>query len=177
MLDHFKLFLVANQPFTVPVYGEVSYSATINMAAMSLENQPFGSQGQDAQSDFRLATAAMNVFDYTIGLAFEVFVTNTKIYAIYERLGFARYTFSPYYVFTFAIPVANVSANSINHLLINLNGAEKSARWIVNGVKVYTAGSLISRSLMVAFRSNTFQPKSELPLVPCLSSMALRLAM
>lgn len=152
LVDHFKFFLAANQPFTIPAYGEFSYSATINMAAIGVENQPFGAQVQDTQSDFRLASAGMNVIDERTGLAFEFFVTNTKIYAIYERLEFARYNLGPYYAFTFAIPVANTTANAINRLSINLNGAEKTARWIINGVEVYkvcTTGSLISRSLMV----------------------------
>lgn len=150
-VDRFKFFLLSNQPFTIPATGELSVSAKIKTAAFGVDLQPFGSQVQDPQSDFRLAATSLTVADLQSGLLFDFFITDTKIYAIYERLEFYRPALGPYAAFTFAMPVGNTLPNQTHTYSINLNGAEKSVRWLVDGVevyKIYTAGSLISRTLM-----------------------------
>ena len=150
-VDRLKYVIYTNQFFTVPPTGELSYSAKIKSAAFGVDLQPFGSQVQDPQSDFRLANTALIINDYWSGLAFEFFITNTRIYAVYERLDYDRPPLGPYAAFTFAMPVGNTLPNQTHTYSINLNGAEKSVRWLVDGVevyKIYTTGSRISRTLM-----------------------------
>jgi hypothetical protein len=151
ILDHVKLLLIGNTPFSVPSTGEITFNAIIKMEAFKVADNPFGVQVQDPNSDCRLATAAFNVFCLTLGLVFDFFITNTKVYALYERLDVSRGIYGPYAAYTFLIPVLNIVPNSRHLYTMGFNGEQKSVRWLVDGkevYKVYNIGTLLSRQFM-----------------------------
>jgi hypothetical protein len=88
-MDHLKFSLLANGPhdgrFVVPDEGSISVEAQMGATVSGLENQPFGTVVQDAQSDFRLGTGVLMLMDSEHMNVFDFFVTNTEIYAVYER--------------------------------------------------------------------------------------------
>jgi hypothetical protein len=151
VLDHVKFLIFTNRVFNTPSYGELSFNAKINMEAFNVANHPFGAQVQDPQSDLRLAAAAFNVLSLSNGFIFDFLITNTKIYALYERLDIARVPYGNYAAFTFAIPVVDIVPNSSHLYTISFNADQKSVRWLVDGKEVYKVfmiGTLVSRQFM-----------------------------
>lgn len=152
ILDHVKFLLICNQPFSVPSTGEIAFNAIISAETFKVNDHPFGAQVLDPQSDLRLAVAAFNVFCLECGLVFDFFITNTKVYALYERLDIARGAYGPYAAYTFVVPVLNITPNSKHLYTIAFNGEQKSVRWLIDGKEVYKAyniGTLLSRQFMV----------------------------
>jgi hypothetical protein len=162
--DHIKFLLFTNQQFNVPERGEIALEATISSARLGLTPNPFGSQVLDAESDPRLAAVALVVLDADTGIVFDFFITNDKIYALYERLDSARLAYGDYGSFTQAIPVANTTINSVHAYAILINGQERSVRWLVDGEEVYKAyniGQIVSREFMLVDRAG--QPEFAFP--------------
>jgi hypothetical protein len=151
ILDHVKFLIFTNRVFNVPKKGEMSFNAKLSMEAIGIQNHPFGAQVQDPQSDFRLAASAFNVLSLSNGFIFDFIITNTKIYALYERLDIARGVFGNYAAFTFAIPVVDIRPLETHLYTISFNGQEKSVRWLVDNnevYKVFMTGTLVSRQFM-----------------------------
>jgi hypothetical protein len=98
---------------------------------------PFGAVIQDPNDDLRLACCAMNTIDFETGLVFNFFLTNARIYVLYERLPFARDTSGNYAAFTFMIPVAERLPDAVHHLKVAYNKAAGTVRWFVDQVEVY----------------------------------------
>jgi len=98
---------------------------------------PFGAAIQDPNDDFRLACCAMNTIDLETGLVFNFFLTNARIYALYERLPFVRDTLGNYAAFTFSIPVTERSPTDTHHLKVTYNKTTGTVRWFVDEVEVY----------------------------------------
>jgi hypothetical protein len=90
----------------------------------------------------------MNTADFESGLVFNFFLTNARIYVLYERLPFARDTLGNYAAFTLMIPVADRSPADEHHLEVSYSKGAGIVRWFVDGAEVYHVdkiGYLIER--------------------------------
>ncbi len=103
---------------------------------------PFGTAIQDPHDDVRLACCAVNTLDFETGLVCNFFLTNARIYVLYERLPFARDTLGNYAAFTCMIPVAERAPDAVHHLTVAYEKAAGTVRWYVDEVEVYRVDKL-----------------------------------
>src|SRR5262249_47038135 len=102
----------------------------------------FGAAVSDPNDDVRLVCCALNTFDFETGLVCNFFLTNARIYALYERLPFARDTLGNYAAFTCLIPVAERVPDAVHHLKVAYEQAAGTVRWYVDGREVYRVDKL-----------------------------------
>ena len=94
--DHVKwLVFISRLNGAVPGFAaergsELSVTAAISARTFGTENHPFGNAVTDHDADGRLAAVALNGADFETWMVFDHFLTNKRIYAIYERLPFGR---------------------------------------------------------------------------------------
>ena len=162
--DHVKFLLLTNEQFAVPEDGSLIVEATIAGTNFGVDNNPFGEQVLHAQSDIRLAAAAMVVTELTTGLVFDFFITNEIIYILAERLSSAQATLGDYASYTQSVAVARTTPGATHKYAIIFDGKLKNVRWLVDGEVVYTldnVGQLISREFMLIDRAG--QPEFTYP--------------
>ena len=150
-LDHIKWAALLKHTSTngfagwdTPTEGTLSCSMTLSSFGTGLAAHPFGSNVTDPQADLRLGSAVMLFTDQETGMVFDFFVTNTKIYAVYERLRRPNTTFA---AFSYAVPVANRRSTAQEDTLsISVNQKRSRATWSVNGRKVFDVKGLGTRA-------------------------------
>jgi hypothetical protein len=151
-LDHIKYVANANKTFELSLTHETVCSLSTSVQISGLSGQPFPAiQVQDADADLRLASAGLKTFDNVtyIGAGFQV--TNTKIYATYDRSPLGQAT-SDYAAFTFAVPVGTRTPSQYNVMAVAYNKAKQYIRWLLDGIEVFrvdSVGMLISRQYML----------------------------
>jgi hypothetical protein len=91
----------------------------------------------DPGDDLRLASSAMNTIDFDTFMVFDLFVTNRRIYAFYERLPFGRDRFGNYAAFSYMIPVATRTPDEWHVLKIAYDKSAGTVRWFVNNREVF----------------------------------------
>jgi len=138
--DHLKWFALANHQATSGVLGfdalpgqVLTYEGTVAASAYGTADHPFGSAVPDAQSDIRLAAAAFNTVDMQSFLVFDFFLTNTCLYAFYERLPRPG---AHYAAFSYALPVARRTPGGAHRLSISLDRSAGVVTWSVDGRQV-----------------------------------------
>lgn len=152
-LDHIK-YLVSTDSFTAPDVGEIKYETKLASQQTGLEGLPDilkdvtpGSVGgvNNVNADCRLAAGAMVTIDPETLMAFDFFVTNEDIYALYERLPFLRTEWGGpgpnYTAFTHVVPVGKRNTsdplNDFTVLAIAYNKAKGYVTWSINGEIVF----------------------------------------
>lgn len=151
-LDHVKWLSYVNRTYPLSVYQETICSAKMSVQTTGVSSQPFGTLVQNPDADIRLAGAALTTVDPYTYITADFFMTNTKIYALYERLPFGRTDLYNYAAFTFAIPIADRSPDDYHTLAIGYNLQLQYIRWILDGIEVFrvdTVGMLITRQYML----------------------------
>uniref|UniRef100_A0A6G6AAS2 Uncharacterized protein n=1 Tax=Borely moumouvirus TaxID=2712067 RepID=A0A6G6AAS2_9VIRU len=105
---------------------------------------------RDVNDDLRLASSAFNVIDPDTWMVFDFFVTNTAIYAFYERLPFGKPAFNggnltslgDYAAFSNAIWVARRSATNpleqYEKLSIGIHKGRGLVTWYIDDVPVFS---------------------------------------
>lgn len=143
MLNHTSS---AGQPgFDTPATGSLSCTTKLGATGTGMDSQPFGSAVSDPQADPRLGSGVMLFTDQASGIIFDFFVTNKKIYAVYERI---RQPDTTYAAFNYTVPVANRSAaGQQDTLKISYNKSQDEVTWYVNGSSVMTVDGLGTRAL------------------------------
>jgi hypothetical protein len=143
-IDHVKWLVYANHAASSGYPGfdalpgrELSFDSWISGQSFGNEANPFGAAVADPNDDVRLATAAMPTLDFETFLVSDFFLTNKRIYAIYERLPFGRSAGHNYAAFTYAIPVAERNPGEEHHLTIAYNASASTMRWLVDDVEVF----------------------------------------
>ena len=95
----------------------------------------------NARSDLRICSSALNTVDFETFMVFDFFLTDEDIYAFYERLPFGKTPENNYHAFSHAIPVGKRAAvNSLGDfvkLSIAYNREEGYTRWLVNDLEVF----------------------------------------
>ncbi|WP_432020718.1 DUF6081 family protein [Streptomyces sp. 1222.5] len=138
--DHVKWTAMPNRTaqsglpgFDVPEAGALVCTTTLAVSAYGMEDHPFGAAVTDPQADPRLGCGSMITADVETASIFGFFVTNTRIYANYERLRLPGTTYAAY---TYAVPVAGRSPGDLDTLRITLDRARATVVWAVNGRQV-----------------------------------------
>ena len=138
-VDHVKWLAYASR-FNGPVPGfaaepgrELSVEATVSAQTFGTENHPFGAAVEDPDDDLRLASAALNGIDFESFIVFDVFLTNKRVYAFYERLPFGRPALGNYAAFSYQIPLLERRPGDEHKVGIAYDRAAGVVRWLVNG--------------------------------------------
>ena len=121
---------------------ELTVEMTMSARTYGTGMHPFGRHVIDAESDLRLAAAAMTWYDPQTLLVFSFFLTNEQIYAYYERLPFARKALGDYAAFNYAIPVAQRKPADWHDLAIRYDRTAGVVRWLVSGATVFQVDQL-----------------------------------
>jgi uncharacterized protein DUF6081 len=166
--DHMKWAIYMNHVSTAGQPGfdaqagmELACETWISGQTYGTEFHPFGARVQDPQTDPRLASYSMNTFDMESGLAFDFLFTNNQVYALYERLPYARaYGWGNYAAFTYVVPVGANSPGAWNRAKISYSRSTGAVRWFLNGVQVFQVtqvGYRIDRQYMLLDHGGTNQ--------------------
>ncbi|ARZ66354.1 DUF6081 family protein [Streptomyces sp. HU2014] len=144
LLDHVKwLAYIQHQSsaglpgFDAPPEGELVFEVQVSGRTYGTEGHPFGESVTDPEDDLRLASTAVNAFDPETLLVVDFFLTNSRIYAFYERLPFARRQLGDYASFSYAIPVARRSPDQQHHLALHYDRSAGRVRWVADGEEVF----------------------------------------
>ena len=166
--DHVKWLVYANHPASSGYPGfdavpgqELMFDEWIGGRGYGNELNPFGAAVTDPNDDIRLATPAMNTIDLETFLVSDFFLTNKRIYALYERLPFGRTPGHNYAAFTYCIPVATRQPGQMSHLSIAYNRSAGTMRWLVDDVEVFRVSHLgyrIDRQYMVLDHGGVEEP-------------------
>lgn len=158
VLDHIKWMIQAEHHNSDGTPGfKILPGKTIKMETVAggelygVDKHPFGDAVTDPDSDFRLGALAMVNMDPDTNIVFDFFLTNAKIYALYERTPLGRKKYGNYASFSFAIPLMDRKPGEIHHLAITYNRDTNTARWFVEGkekFKVENIGNKIDRKYM-----------------------------
>lgn len=158
-LDHVKWLTFMNHLSTAGVPGfdavegqELRCEATMSARTFGTAAHPFGGAVADAGDDTRLATVAMNAIDLETFMVFDFFLSNERVYVLYERLPFGRSASNDYGSFTFMIPVAERAPGESHNLKIAYDKAAGTVRWLIEDEEVFRVdqiGRRIDRQYMV----------------------------
>jgi hypothetical protein len=156
-LDHVKWLVFANRfngsfpGFAAEPGRELAVEATVSAQTVGTAQHPFGAAVTDPEDDLRLASAALNGIDFETFMVFDVFLTNKRIYAFYERLPFGRPQLGNYAAFSFQIPLMDRRPGDEHRLSIAYDRDAGRVRWLVDGkerFRVDQIGRLIDRQFM-----------------------------
>jgi hypothetical protein len=145
-LDHVKWLVYMNHFSSSGVPGfdalpgrELVCQATIAGRVYGTRGHPFGAAVADPDDDLRLASVALNTIDFDTYMVFDIFLTNTRIYAVYERLPFGRTSmggaYGEYAAFTYAIPIAARTPGDRHTVAVAYDRAAGTVRWLVDGAE------------------------------------------
>ncbi|CAL9410340.1 hypothetical protein SUDANB171_01638 [Streptomyces sp. enrichment culture] len=136
-LDHIKwiafpqVFTADGTPgFEVPATGSISCEHRLSARTYGTQDHPFGAAVSDPDSDPRLASVGMVTADFATQAIADFSVTNSAIYAIYERLPAEGATYAAY---AYAIPVATRAPGDVHDLEIRIDQGGKRVTWLVDG--------------------------------------------
>lgn len=139
-VDHVKWLVYANRLATSGIPGfdavpgeELVFTTRMSGKAFGTAGHPFGSAVVDVGDDLRLAAPAFNTIDFETFMVYDFWLTNTAIYAFYERLPFGREHSGNYAAFSFQIPVATRRPDDWHELSIAYDRAAGTVRWLVDG--------------------------------------------
>jgi hypothetical protein len=121
---------------------ELAFEAWMTCRTFGTRAHPFGSAVSNPEEDLRLAAIGQNTIDVETGMVFDFLFTNEQIYALYERLPFARTPQNPYAAFTYAIPVARRTPEAEHHVKIAYDRAAGTVRWELEGKEVFRVDKL-----------------------------------
>ena len=157
--DHAKWIVVMNHfssggfvGFDAVAGQELVCEAEVSGQVFGGSGQPFGDAVADPEGDIRLGNAAISAFDPETFVIFNFIVTNTALYAWYERPVFLRNSLGDYASFAFAVPVMARRPHDEHRLGIGYDRAAGTARWLVDGQEVYrvdTIGARIDRRYLL----------------------------
>jgi hypothetical protein len=134
--------------FDVPGTGALTCSATVSATATGVDRQPFGSAAPDPQSDPRLASASLIAADFGSNAIADLAVTNTEIYAVYERLRIPGSTWASY---SYVVPVAPRTPRQRNTLQIRYDQGGRRVTWLVDGQTVLSTDRIGHRAFDRSF--------------------------
>lgn len=159
VVDHVKWFATVNKRsskgftgFDTPSGKTIHVEALIGGRTYGTEMHPFGDAVRDVPNDFRLGAPAMVTMDQETNVVFDFFLTNSGVFALYERAPFARDAFGNYAAFSFAVPVASRSPADWHRLAVSYDRDANTARWFVDGkvvLEVDRVGRWIDRRYMI----------------------------
>lgn len=142
-LDQPKWLAYDATPKDVPVGGKLIVEWVMSLTAFNTAPNPFPEGVLQGETDIRLATGGANTIDLANSLTFDMFMTNDRVYAVYERLPFTRGTQGDYAAFTFVVPIAKRRPSDLHLLQLVLDDAAKTVTYNVDrrhGLTIRTVG-------------------------------------
>ncbi|MDI3422617.1 DUF6081 family protein [Streptomyces luteolus] len=143
-IDHVKFLAYANEtagsgtPGFDAVRGQVLHFDTVlSGRTYGTAAHPFGTAVRDPDSDLRLASVSAPIVDFESFVGIEFFLTNTKVYVVYERLPFGRPQLGDYAAFLYAVPVADRSPQDVHHCRVSYDRAAGTVRYLLEGEEVF----------------------------------------
>jgi hypothetical protein len=143
-LDHVKWLAYMNHLASSGVPGfdavagrELAFQTELSGESFGTDGHPFGAAVSDPGDDVRLAAAAMTTIDFDTFMVFDLFLTNRRLYAVYERLPFARDRYGDYAAFCYMIPVARRTPDAWHAVEIAYDRAAGTVRWRVDHREVF----------------------------------------
>jgi hypothetical protein len=123
---------------------ELAIQAGFSGESFGTAGHPFRAAVSNPNDDLRLAAAAMNTIDFDTFMVFDLFVTNQRIYAFYERLPFGRNQngYGNYAAFSYMIPVATRRPGEWHDLKIAYDRSAGTVRWLVNQREVFRVSKI-----------------------------------
>ena len=175
-LDHVKWLVYMNHTASSGYPGfdavpgqELVCQATLSGQTFGTSPNPFCAAAPTPSDDLRLAGIAMNVIDFQTYMVFDVWYTDTHIYAFYEHLPFGRKSmggsYDEYAAFSYAIPIASRTPGDVHTVAVAYDKAAGTVRWSVDGSVKFSVGNLgyrIARRYMLLDHGGTeehFSPK------------------
>lgn len=135
-VDNAKWFGYERDLLIVPYGGQLSIEWEMLVRVFNTVPNAFPDAVTQGPTDVRYGCGAANVRDFDSLVNFNFFVTNDRVYAVYERLPQHRGMFGFYAAFTYVIPVAKRCGSDWVKLKIVLDNATQSTRYYVNGLMV-----------------------------------------
>lgn len=131
-LDHPKYLAFDATPKNVPAGGKLFLEWDMSVETFNTENSPFPEQVLQGINDVRLALGGAVAIDFVNSLVFSFFLTNDRVYAVYERLPFSREALGNYFSYVYFVPVAKRKPCQFHRLQLVLDDEKKSVRYIVD---------------------------------------------
>jgi len=148
-LDHVKWLAFTNHQASTgfngfdAVPGEVlTCESWMSGRAYGTAGHPFGAAVTNPDDDMRLASMGMPLLDEETSTIFDFFMSNERVYVVYERLPFARQQLGNYAAFVYQIPVADRSPDDRHHFEISYDRSAGVVRWLLDGKEVYRVDRL-----------------------------------
>jgi hypothetical protein len=145
--------------FDIPATGSLTCSITMSGKSYGVDRNPFGAAVTNPHSDVRLAAADMVAADFESNAVFDWSVTDTKIYAIYERL---RAPGSSYASYSYAIPIATRTPGELDTYQVRLDKGGTRVTWLLNGKAVLSTDRIgyrvFDRKYMLMDHGGTEEP-------------------
>lgn len=148
-VDHVKWLAYTNHLTPSGVSGyeatsgqELSGHMLISGRTFGTQGHPFGRAVKTPNDDLRLASVAFNSIDFESWMVFDFFMTNERIYALYERLPFGRTADHNYAAFTYQIPLQERKAGQMHDLRIAYDRSAGVVRWLVDGEEKFRVDNI-----------------------------------
>jgi hypothetical protein len=122
----------------------MTLEGTLSVAVHGTDRHPFGPAVSNLHADPRLGCGSLFVADVETFSIFGFFVTNTVIYANYERL---RIPGTDYAAYTYAVPLADRLPGRTEDLAVTVDASRGTATWSVNGTDALTVERIGHRSV------------------------------
>jgi hypothetical protein len=144
LLDHLKWLVYADHAASSGFPGfdavdghELRFEAVVGGRTHGTAGHPFGAAVRNPFGDPRLASVAMVAADFETSLVLDFVLTNTRLFALYERFPAARTPERPYAAFTYAVPVGTRHTRQEHDLAIAYDRGAGVVRWLLNGREVF----------------------------------------
>lgn len=130
---HGKAMMLSTERFAPEDGGIFAVRTDMAVEIYGTDPNPFGV----APGDPRLANGALVILDEKTGVVLDFLVTNDHIFAVYERLPYARAGLGHYPTFTSFLPTGvKTCAGEWHNYEIHYDRATDTAEWRVDGVSV-----------------------------------------
>jgi hypothetical protein len=148
-LEHVKWLAFANHEASTGLPGfdatpghELSCEAWMSGATYGTDGHPFGGHVDDPQDDLRLASVGMPLLDAETSLIVDFFLSNRRVYVVYERLPFTRHEQGNYAAFVYQVPVADRAPGDSHHCRIGYDRSAGVVTWLLDGEEVFRVDRL-----------------------------------
>jgi len=148
-LDHVKWLAFADHQASTgfngfdAVPGEVlTCESWMSGRTYGAGGHPFGDTVTNPDDDMRLASVGMPLLDEETSTIFDFFMSNERVYVVYERLPFSRQQLGNYAAFVYQIPVADRQPSDRHHFTISYDRSGGLVRWLLDGEEVFRVDRL-----------------------------------
>lgn len=125
--------------FDTPPDRTLTVEAELAVRAYGTCGAPASGAAADPAEDVRRGAGALMTFDRETGMVFDLCLTGSAVYALYERLprpGTGDHAFSV------AVPLADVRPGRPHHCALTYDPAAGVVHWAVDGIRALTVGDL-----------------------------------